>query len=373
MLGNPLIKTKNDLEVEVNELKILKANFDRQKYNMQDNVMEKLPLDIQNTQNTINHIKEDIQFVSEQKPLINEEGKEYYPVTINGKEYADKEMVGKYIVALAQSAMEKEKSIGQYKGFELSVLYDSFQQKNMACIKSPNNGKKYYCQLNMDENVSAASNIRRLDNLLNNTLGQLLIKAQENLTNFNSELEISKKSMNEPFPRNRELEENTERLKEIELELQSSGMKCKDIELDLYEQLNELFPQIISKESTYIQLDAGEAFDKLNVEWVSENEIAVSHTYEQNGDIMRDPEIVFSIDTNDFTATAVSYENSSLGKYEIYDESEESRAMKDDCNIFASEWFDNISEQGYIVSGKENETVEQEEPEQEEFAVTAER
>ena len=47
--------------------------------------------------------------------------------------------------------------------------------------------------------------------------------------------------------------------------------------------------------------------------------------------------------------------------------------MKDDCNIFASEWFDNISEQGYIVSGKENETVEQEEPEQEEFAVTAER
>ena len=342
MLGNPLIKTKNDLEVEVNELKILKANFDRQKYNMQDNVMKKLPLDIQNTQNTINHIKEDIQFVSEQKPLINEEGKEYYPVTINGKEYADKEMVGKYIVALAQSAMEKEKSIGQYKGFELSVLYDSFQQKNMACLKSPNNGKKYYCQLNMDENVSAASNIRRLDNLLNNTLGQLLIKAQENLTNFNSELEISKKSMNEPFPRNRELEENTERLKEIELELQSSGMKCKDIELDLYEQLNELFPQIISKESTYIQLDAGEAFDKLNVEWVSENEIAVSHTYEQNGDIMRDPEIVFSINTDDFTASAVSYENSSLGKYEIYDESEESQAMKDDCNIFASEWFDEV-------------------------------
>ena len=150
-------------------------------------------------------------------------------------------------------------------------------------------------------------------------------------------------------------------------------MKCKDIELDLYEQLNELFPQIISKESTYIQLEAGEAFDKLNVEWVSENEIAVSHTYEQNGDIMRDPEIVFSINTDDFTASAISYENSSLGKYEVYDESEESQARKDDCNIFASEWFDNISEQGYIVSGKENEAVEQEEPEQEEFAIAAER
>lgn len=371
--GNPLIKTKNDLEVEVNELKILKANFDRQKYIMQDNVMKKLPLDIQNTQNTIKHLKEDIQFVSEQKPLINEEGKEYYPVTINGKEYSDKEMVGKYIVALAQSAMEKEKSIGQYKGFELSVLYDCFQQKNMACLKSPNNGKKYYCQLNMDENVSAASNIRRLDNLLNNTLGQQLVKAQENLTNLNSELEISRRSMNEPFPRTRELEEKAERLREIELELQASSVKCKDIELDLYEQLNELFPQIISKGSTYIQLEAGEAFDKLNVEWVSENEIAVSHTYEQNGDIMRDPEIVFSINTDDFTASAVSYENSSLGKYEIYDESEESQAMKDDCNIFASEWFDNISEQGYVVSEKGNDIIEQEEPEQEEFAIAAER
>lgn len=170
-----------------------------------------------------------------------------------------------------------------------------------------------------------------------------------------------------------ELEEKSERLREIELELQASSMKCKDIELDLYEQLNELFPQIISKESTYIQLEAGEAFDKLNVEWVSENEIAVSHTYEQNGDIMRDPEIVFSINTDDFTASAVSYENSSLGKYEVYDESEESQARKDDCNIFASEWFDNISEQGYIVSEKEIEAVEQEEPEQEEFAVIAER
>lgn len=88
---------------------------------------------------------------------------------------------------------------------------------------------------------------------------------------------------------------------------------------------------------------------------------------------MRGPEIVFSIDTNDFTATAVSYENSSLGKYEIYDESEESRAMKDDCNIFASEWFDNISEQGYIVSEKGNDIIEQEELEQEEFSIAAER
>ena len=88
---------------------------------------------------------------------------------------------------------------------------------------------------------------------------------------------------------------------------------------------------------------------------------------------MRDPEIVFSINTDDFTASAVSYENSSLGKYEIYDESEESQAMKDDCNIFASEWFDNISEQGYVVSGKRNDIIEQEEPEQEEFAIAAER
>ena len=133
--GNPLIKTKNDLEVEVNELKILKANFDRQKYIMQDNVMKKLPLDIQNTQNTIKHLKEDIQFVSEQKPLINEEGKEYYPVTINGKEYSDKEMVGKYIVALAQSAMEKEKALVSIKALNFLYYMIVFSRKIWLALR----------------------------------------------------------------------------------------------------------------------------------------------------------------------------------------------------------------------------------------------
>lgn len=69
----------------------------------------------------------------------------------------------------------------------------------------------------MDENVSAASNIRRLDNLLNNTLGQQLVKAQENLTNLNSELEISRRSMNEPFPRTRELEKSQNGLEKLSL------------------------------------------------------------------------------------------------------------------------------------------------------------
>ena len=343
--GNPMIKEKIDLETQVNELRILKAAFDRQKYDLQDKALRKLPEDIADTEVTIHLIKSDIQTLNTQTKAIDDEGKEYYPITFNGITYSSKEDAGNALKACMLQAVDgKEVKCGTYRGFDISVVYDTFGNNFKAVIRGE---KKYYCPLNADPNVHASGNIRRLDNALGN-IEKVLEEQYSKLENLKTSLEIAKNSADEEFPQLAELHEKENRLAEVEQQLQLSEAVDTTINVDLYAQLTELFPTIMSKQDSYVKLEAGEAFDSLNVQWISEKEIAVSHTYEQNGDLMYDPEIVFQVDATQLTATAISYEQSNMGKYETY----ETLAEAADCNTFASEWFDNIEQQGY-------ETVEQ--------------
>ena len=338
--GNPMIKEKIDLETQVNELRILKAAFDRQKYDLQDKALRKLPQDISSTELTINAIQTDIQTLNTQTKAIDDEGKEYYPITFNGTTYSSKEDAGNALKACMLQAVDgKEVKCGTYRGFDISVVYDTFGNNFKAVIRGE---KKYYCPLNADPNVHASGNIRRLDNALGN-IEKVLEEQYSKLENLKTSLEIAKNSADEEFPQLAELHEKENRLAEVEQQLQLSEAVDTTINVDLYAQLTELFPTIMSKQDSYVKLEAGEAFDSLNVQWISEKEIAVSHTYEQNGDLMYDPEIVFQVDATQLTATAISYEQSNMGKYETY----ETLAEAADCNTFASEWFDNIEQQGY--------------------------
>jgi len=338
--GNPMIKEKIDLETQVNELRILKAAFDRQKYDLQDKALRKLPEDIADTEVTIHLIKSDIQTLNTQTKAIDDEGKEYYPITFNGTTYSSKEDAGNALKACMLQAVDgKEVRCGTYRGFDISVVYDTFGKDFKAVIRG---AKKYYCPLNADPNVHASGNIRRLDNALGN-IEKVLEEQYSKLENLKTSLEIAKNSADEEFPQLAELHEKENRLSEVEQQLQLSEAVDTTINVDLYAQLTELFPTIMSKQDSYVKLEAGEAFDSLNVQWISEKEIAVSHTYEQNGDLMYDPEIVFQVDATQLTATAISYEQSNMGKYETY----ETLAEAADCNTFASEWFDNIEQQGY--------------------------
>ena len=339
-MGNPMIKEKIDLETQVNELRILKAAFDRQKYELQDKALRKLPEDIADTEVTIHLVKSDIQTLNTQTKAIDDEGKEYYPITFNGTTYSSKEDAGNALKACMLQAVDgKEVKCGTYRGFDISVVYDTFGNNFKAVIRGE---RKYYCPLNADPNVHASGNIRRLDNALGN-IEKVLEEQYSKLENLKTSLEIAKNSADEEFPQLAELHEKENRLSEVEQQLQLSEAVDTTINVDLYAQLTELFPTIMSKQDSYVKLEAGEAFDSLNVQWISEKEIAVSHTYEQNGDLMYDPEIVFQVDATQLTATAISYEQSNMGKYETY----ETLAEAEDCNTFASEWFDNIEQQGY--------------------------
>ncbi len=115
-----------------------------------------------------------------------------------------------------------------------------------------------------------------------------------------------------------------------------------------------MFPDVMSGKEKYIKLSAGECFNNLSVEKIAENKITVAHTHVQNGDLMYDPMITYEIDHEKRTATAVEFENSGLGIYEVYTDSPEKQA---ECNDFTLTWLENIEQQGYErISEKEKES-----------------
>ena len=117
-----------------------------------------------------------------------------------------------------------------------------------------------------------------------------------------------------------------------------------------YRALAKLFPEVLSGEYRYLRLEAGEAMMPLHLEWIGKDEIAVSHTYVQNGDLMRDPEMTFRVDRDKGTLEPLTFRQD--GSIPIYQEvyPEPGRwipKLSRELSAFAQQWFKNISQQNY--------------------------
>ena len=113
-----------------------------------------------------------------------------------------------------------------------------------------------------------------------------------------------------------------------------------------YKHIMAAFPAIMSHQYSYMQFSAGESFDKLNLEWIARDELAISHTFVQNGDLMRDPEIVVKVDNDYKTVFPIEYQNDTLNLYGRYEEGD---SKSKDCNRFLTQWLNNIDAQGYSL------------------------
>jgi len=132
------------------------------------------------------------------------------------------------------------------------------------------------------------------------------------------------------------------------------------VESDIYQMFAALFPQVEKGEYSYLRLDAGEGFMPLSIEWISENQVSIMHTYTQNGDLMYDPMMVIEVDREAQTAAAVQYEQSNPPLYQRIDENgighsidgngneQELSNLQMALNGFMRQWLVNISEQGYM-------------------------
>ena len=131
--GNPYIKEKMDLDIQVSKLKLMKANHTSQKYRLEDNITKHYPQQIAIFKERINGFTSDMQKYEQNKPL----DKEQFAITIGGKAYTDKKEAGTAIIAMCKEikGINASADVGEYLGFKLNVTFDSFNNKFVMNVK----------------------------------------------------------------------------------------------------------------------------------------------------------------------------------------------------------------------------------------------
>ena len=224
--GNPLIKEKMDLDVQVAKLKVLKADHQSQKFRLQDKLLTKFPADIQETNAHIAGLKADAQLAA-----AHPQGKEEFcGMTIKGVTYDEKKTAGERLVlACSELPNAEEKVIGSYRGFELSLRFDTFRSEYQALLKGQ---RKYTVPLGTDP----LGNIIRLDNSLN-SFPERITAAENELTTLHQQLAAAQIEVEKPFPQEEELTEKSARLAELNAQLDVDE-KSHEPEQDEEEQEN---------------------------------------------------------------------------------------------------------------------------------------
>ncbi len=206
--GNPLIKEKMDLDVQVAKLKVLKADHQSQKFRLQDKLLTKFPADIRETNAYIAGVKADAQLTAAHPQV--QEG--FCGMTIKGVTYDEKKTAGERLVlACSELPNAEEKVIGSYRGFELSLRFDTFRSEYQAILKGE---RRYPVALGTDP----LGNIIRLDNSLNN-FPERINSAENELATLHQQQAAAQIEVEKPFPQEEELAEKSARLAELNAQL----------------------------------------------------------------------------------------------------------------------------------------------------------
>ena len=203
--GNPMIKEKMDLDIEVSKLKLLKANHLSQKYALEDAISKGFPKQIAETQARIAGYGADIATVKEN---THPNGDSFSPLTLAGVTHADKKEAGAALLTMCQTMLSPEATqVGSYRGLMLELSFDTFAREYRLTMIGQ---LRHTVTLGTD----VFGNLQRMDNALEG----LPIKEQacrEQLSNLQTQLETAKAEVQKPFPRETELNTKTARLEEL--------------------------------------------------------------------------------------------------------------------------------------------------------------
>ena len=203
--GNPLIKEKMDLDIEVTKLKLLKSSHLSQRYALEDAISKTFPKSLAETQERLAGYGADIAAVKAHT-APNEDG--FSPMTLAGKVYAEKKAAGAELLALCQNMLAPEPTqVGLYRGLTMELSFDSFSQEYRLTMIGQ---LRHVVTLGTD----VFGNIQRMDNLLES----LPLKEQtyrEKLSDLHNQLETARVEVLKPFPREEELQAKLARLEEL--------------------------------------------------------------------------------------------------------------------------------------------------------------
>ena len=214
--GNPLIKEKMDLDVQVAKLKVLKADHQSQKFRLEDKLLTKFPADIQETNAYIAGVKADAELAAAHP----QEKEGFCGITIKGVTYDEKKTAGeRLLLACSELPNSEEKVIGSYRGFELSLRFDTYHSEYQALLKGQ---RKYSVALGKDP----LGCIIRLDNSLNN-FPERITSAENELATLKQQQEAAQIEVEKPFPQEEELAEKSARLAELnaQLDMDEKGLE----------------------------------------------------------------------------------------------------------------------------------------------------
>ena len=203
--GNPLIKEKMDLDIEVSKLKLLKANHLSQRYALEDAISKTFPRQMAEAQARIAGYGADIATVKK-NTHPNKDG--FSPIVLAGVTYAGKKEAGTALLTLCQNMPSPEATqVGSYRGLTLELSFNSFAREYRLTMIGQ---LRHEVTLGTD----VFGNLQRMDNALES----LPIKGQacrEQLSNLQTQSEAAKAEVQKPFPREEELKAKTARLEEL--------------------------------------------------------------------------------------------------------------------------------------------------------------
>lgn len=385
-VSNPKIKEKMEVDNEVGTLKILKSRWQSNQYELLEKVNKKYP-------NRIKTLKKEIESLNEDRKTVDEHIKSNFEMEIQNKIYTDKTEAGEHL----QNIINKNKDIesfGKYYGLDLSIISGNGA---MAFSNIVIKGKGSY---SIHTGDSGIGNITRIKNRIDDFNLDLLAKTRE-LKDIEKQTEIAKEELQKPFEKEEQLGELLQRQTKLSIELQFNNVNLiiddtvtnieneeieentvdivendteeesedKDIdeynedEADMnrdsiedylneknismakknYEQLYNFNSDILTGESYYMKFKS-HGFDDLVIEDIGYNEISVAHYYEQNGDLMADPDITFKKDDKNKMLIPTSYTQHNMGiYYETINYPDRITGLQE----FICQWFENIKGQGY--------------------------
>lgn len=347
--GDERIKEKMDIDLEISRLQILKANYENQRYTLQDKFTFQYPKYIAENERKIQGLTSDIE-------LRNQHRTDTFGIKVGDRFFDNREDAGKRIHLIAKSLdiSDEAQKIGEFNGFELMIEKKKVWDKLNYRI-ALHGSLKY--SVEMSDNASGVTT--QLDNIVKGFEDKLK-EEKASLEENQKNMELAKQEYEKPFSHEAILKEKLARQAELNAELDldkednsvvedenglsqagtsdsensseavsDTDLKPKSAAIDVvpysyvekqnYKLLHTMFPDVIEGKCDYKKFRK-ECYDDMYVEKIGTGSYALCLFYYQNGDLMREPEYTFKIDNENKAARILSWEMSSLGMYnEVYD------------------------------------------------------
>ena len=205
--GNPYIKEKMDLDIQVQKLKMLKSNFLSEKYGLEDKVIKFYPQQIAYLKSRVEGLTKDVKTAKLHPKPIDEQP---LGMTVSGVSYSEKAEAGQAIINACKSMNSPDAiPLGEYRGFQMELYFDTVQRNYVVKLKGETSR-------DVPLGDDSHGNIVRIDNGIER-FEEALADTKNSLENTEKQFETAKQEIEKPFAKEEELKAKTARLDELNI------------------------------------------------------------------------------------------------------------------------------------------------------------